>query len=91
MSASVTGTCTYRMSSYKVFSASIETLKTVVICLLDSLSLLLMATPLLMYRLLVICESRWPKLPEPSWEGTQAAVTEAEGQRPARSEGCIFL
>lgn len=56
MGVSATGTCTYWMSSYKVFTTSTETLMTVVIRLLESMSLLLAATPLLMYRLLVICE-----------------------------------
>lgn len=41
---------------YKVFSAYTATLMTTVILLLHSKSLLLAVTPLLMYRLLVICE-----------------------------------
>ena len=56
MGVSATDTCTYRMSSYKVFTTSTGTLMTVVIRLLETMSLLLAATPLLMYRLLVICE-----------------------------------
>lgn len=56
MGASATSTCSYWVSWYKVFSTSTETLMTVVIWLQDSLSLLLAATPLLVYRLLVFCE-----------------------------------
>ena len=69
-----------------MFSAYTETLMTVVIWLLDSLSLLLTATPLLMYRLLVTCERPLAQAARTKLGGHPRC-----GQQPARSEGCIFL
>lgn len=83
-------TCTYWMSSCKVFSACAYTLMTEVIWLLDIMSLLLATTPLLPSRLSVVCK-------RPLGEGCRNPTGRTPGvwssrlQWPARSKACVFL
>ena len=71
------------MPSKHALATSTDTLMTVVMWLVDSMSSLLAATPLLMYRLLVIWERPWTEGCPTAWarRGHSGVVIEAAGQR----------